>query len=248
MPSKNEKTDICKKYLVNGRILQERWLLLTFYCCGWLFGSRVLTPGLWGAEHMSISRGGIGGCSLAWAEASGEETLGWQLGLGAWVSGEGGNRDGTGWGYRVTFDGWWHWTLGWPSPGGWGLDCSLSSTSLGEWGELGGSPPLHPRPRAVNGSWGLVSTNLRDTAARLFALPRTKPSGPDPEVLCYSAEEFLSSPASIHKGEIKPRAICSCGPEPAPQVSFLGSCSSRSGHNLQEKNSPGRIIISVWEN
>lgn len=82
----------------------------------------------------------------------------------------------------------------------------------------------------------------------MFALPRAKPCGPDPEALCYSAEEFLSSPASIYKGETKPRAICSRGPEPALQMSFLGSCSSRAGHSLRQKNSLGRIIISLREN
>lgn len=118
----------------------------------------------------------------------------------------------------------------------WGLRLDERSSQIltllsGDW-----LPAPFPTP-AVSGSGWPVSTNLLGQGS-LFALPRAKPGGPAPEVLCYSAKTLFSSPASVYEEEIKPWDTCSPGLKPGPQVSFLGRCSPQDRVKPPGKQNP----------
>lgn len=91
-----------------------------------------------------------------------------------------------------------------------GLEIFPASSLSALWG-LASLPFPHIHTSAVSDSWRPVSTNLSGQGS-LFALPRAKPGGPDPEVLCYSDKKFLSLPASTYEGEIKPETYALMAP------------------------------------
>lgn len=111
------------------------------------------------------------------------------------------------------------------------------------------SPSPHPHLGAVSDSWHRpVSTNPLGQDS-LFALPRAKPGGLDPEVLCYSAKKFFPCLPPFMRGKSNPEVYALMAPSQVLKCHFWGTGLPRAGCNLQGNqsfSSPSHLCWWWW--